>query len=71
MTADGVTKYMITSYKGDLKTPYCSYKDLMVIEAYLQDGLYQFYYKKGHGYVGATKDGELLSYLMSESKETD
>ncbi|WP_298487676.1 hypothetical protein [uncultured Maribacter sp.] len=65
-TADGKSEYEIISFKGKLNTPYCNYKNLMVIEAKMHYGNYRFYYFKGHGYIGATKDGNLISYLTPE-----
>ena len=53
-TADGKSTYEIISYNGKLKTPFCEYKNLLVIKAELEYGTYQFYYLQGHGYVGAT-----------------
>lgn len=54
MTADGKSKYTLLSYKGTLKTPFCDYKDLMVIKAEFVNTSFIFYYKKGYGYIGAT-----------------
>jgi hypothetical protein len=53
-TANGKSTYEIISYNGKLKTPFCEYKNLLVIKAELEFGTYHFYYLKGHGYVGAT-----------------
>lgn len=53
-TADGKSTYEIISYNGKLKTPFCEYKNLLVIKAELDFGTYHFYYLQGHGYVGAT-----------------
>jgi len=60
-TADGLTKYEILTYEGTLKTPFCDYKNLMVIQASLKSGISQFYYLKGHGYIGATMDNKIIS----------
>lgn len=53
--------YKILSYNGELKTPFCKYTNLLVIEASTTDSVYQFYYFKGHGYIGATKNGKIIS----------
>ena len=60
-TADKKGEYKIISYKGKLKTPYCEYENLMVIEAKLKYGKYKFYYLKGHGYIGATENDKIIS----------
>lgn len=60
-TASGEGEYKIVTYEGTLKTPFCEYEDLMVIEAVLKNGTFKFYYFKGHGYVGATVDDQLIS----------
>jgi len=65
-TADGKGAYHIVSYKGKLKTPYCEYENLMVIEAKLAYGNYKFYYLKGYGYIGATKNDKIISCLAPE-----
>ncbi|WP_123947534.1 hypothetical protein [Flavobacterium reichenbachii] len=64
--ADGKTTYKIISYNGVLRTPYCEYKNLLVIDAVMNYGHFNFYYLKGHGYIGATKDGHLISCLTPE-----
>ena len=65
-TADGKDQFKIISYNGELKTPYCLYKNLLVIEAKMSYGNFKFYYFKGHGYIGATKDDKLVSCLTPE-----
>ena len=60
-TADGNGQYTILTYEGTLRTPFCEYKDLMVIEAELKNGTFKFYYYKGHGYVGATVNDAIIS----------
>jgi len=62
-TADDKGEYKIISYNGKLKTPYCEYSNLLVIEAKLDFGNYKFYYLRGFGYIGATKEGEIISCL--------
>lgn len=58
---DTIREYRILSYKGKLQTPFCKYENLLVIEAKMEYGTFNFYYLKGHGYVGATKDEKLVS----------
>tara|TARA_R110002050_G_scaffold157357_1_gene285936 strand:+ start:28070 stop:28627 length:558 start_codon:yes stop_codon:yes gene_type:complete len=60
-TADGLGEYTILTFIGKLKTPFCDYKNLMVIEAKLKSGDFNFYYQRGHGYVGATVNNEVIS----------
>lgn len=60
-TVDGMSEYKIISYEGKLNTPYCKYDNLLVIEAKITNGIFNFYYSKGHGYIGATKEGNILS----------
>ena len=43
-TADKKQKYKVISYDGELKTPNCSYKNLLVISAKMTYGNYNFYY---------------------------
>lgn len=64
--ADGKSKYQIISYNGELKTPYCEYKNLLVIEATVDYGHFKFYYRRGFGYIGATIDGKLNSCMTPE-----
>ncbi|TDO83115.1 hypothetical protein EV143_102379 [Flavobacterium chryseum] len=65
-SADGKDEYKIISYNGELQTRYCIYKNLLVIEAKMSYGNFKFYYFKGHGYIGATKDGHLVSFVSPE-----
>lgn len=65
-TADGKSEYRIITYDGKLKTPYCEYQNLLVIEAKVNYGAFHFYYFKGHGYIGATQDGKLISCVTPE-----
>lgn len=62
----GGVEYKIITYDGELKTPYCNYKGLMVMEAKYPKVTYRFYYLKGMGYVGATRDGKLVSCVTPE-----
>ncbi|OXB04286.1 hypothetical protein [Flavobacterium pectinovorum] len=65
-TADGKDHYKIISFTGELRTPYCIYKNLLVIEAKVSYGNFKFYYFRGHGYIGATKDDKLVSCVTPE-----
>ncbi|WP_452223469.1 hypothetical protein [Lacinutrix chionoecetis] len=67
MTSDSKTFYTILSYEGVLETPICNYKNLLVIKTELSNGIYQFYYKKGYGYIGATQNEKLISYVSSNT----
>ena len=60
-TADNLGQYKILTFKGTLKTPFCEYKNLMVIQADLKNGTFKFYYLKGHGYIGATINDKIIS----------
>lgn len=60
-TAEGMSEYTIISYKGKLDTPFCKYENLLVVEAKIINGVFNFYYLKGHGYIGATKEGKIIS----------
>lgn len=64
--ADGKDLYKIITYEGEFKTPYCKYKNVLIIEASVSYGQFYFYYLKGHGYIGATKDGKLISCVSPE-----
>lgn len=59
-------KYTIVRYDGQLETPFCDYRNLLVIRAEFESVTYNFYYQQGLGYIGATEDGQLVSYLMPE-----
>lgn len=65
-SVDQNSKYKIITFDGELQTPYCRYKNLLVIEAVVSYGHFKFYYFKGHGYIGATKDEKLISCLTPE-----
>ncbi|MFD0989977.1 hypothetical protein ACFQ1R_07710 [Mariniflexile jejuense] len=60
-TSDGSGQYTILTFKGKLKTPFCDYANLLIIEAKLKGGNFNFYYQRGHGYVGATVNNEIIS----------
>ncbi len=64
--ADQLAVYTILSYKGTLKTPYCNYDNLLVIEAKYKTVTFEFYYLKGLGYVGATENNKLISFITPE-----
>lgn len=59
-------EYHILTYDGKLRTPYCEYQNLLVITAKMTYGTYNFYYLKGHGYIGATQDDKLISCVSPE-----
>ncbi|MFD1603188.1 hypothetical protein ACFSJW_06190 [Flavobacterium artemisiae] len=58
--------YTIITYDGKLKTPYCEYQNLLVIEAKYTNVTFNFYYLRGHGYIGATQDNQLISCISPE-----
>ena len=60
-------EFKIITYKGHLKTPFCSYKNLLVIEGELSSKKFKFYYLRGYGYVGATEGKKLISYVTQEN----
>jgi hypothetical protein len=61
-TADKKATNTIITFKGKLKTPYCEYKNLLIIESQFTKSTFKFYYKKGYGYIAAMIDGKLISY---------
>jgi len=63
---DKTAVYTILSYDGKLKTPYCDYDKLLVIEAKYKTITFEFYYLKGLGYIGATQNDTLVSYITPE-----
>ena len=63
--ANGKDEYKIISYNGELQTPFCKYKNLLVIEVKWNTGNLTFYYSKGLGFVGATQDEKLIAYVTS------
>ena len=65
-SADKKSKYTIISFEGNLETPFCNYEDLLIIEGEFVDQTFQFYYKKGYGYVGASLEGEVISIATPE-----
>lgn len=60
-TADGKCEYKIISFKGKLETPFCKYENLLIIRAKFETVTFNFYYLKGHGYVGATVKDKIMS----------
>lgn len=57
----------VISKNANLKTPFCYYKDLLVLRAEFESGdSYDFYYLKGLGYIGATEKGKLISCITPE-----
>ena len=57
-------RYKVRSFTAELLTPVCRYRNLMVLEAVYPKTTFLFYYLKGYGYVGATKDGNLISFVV-------
>ena len=64
-TGNGKDEYTILSFNGELETPFCIYKNLLVIDAKMNFGHFTFYYSRGLGYVGATENGKVISYITS------
>lgn len=58
--------YKIISFSENLTTPICRYNNLLVIRATYLEVTFDFYYLKGFGYVGATKDDKLVSYATPD-----
>jgi len=56
--------YTVLSHNAALKTPVCTYKNLMALKAVYATITFTFYYLKGYGYIGATKDDELISFAV-------
>lgn len=55
--------YIIKSFDGKLVTPFCKYEGLLIIEAQYKKVTYSYYYLRGLGYVGATKNNQLVSFI--------
>lgn len=64
--SDKSAQYTLLSYSDKLKTPYCNYIGLLSIKAEYKNVTYTFFYLKGYGYIGATKDNKLISYVTPE-----
>ena len=62
-TSDEKGVYEILTREGTLKTPFCKYINLLVMEAKYSNNVFKFYYLKGYGYIGATYAGSLISYV--------
>ncbi|MEW4925136.1 hypothetical protein [Algibacter sp. 2305UL17-15] len=62
-SADGLSSYEIITLKGKLKTPICTYKNLLVLKSIFENGTFTFYYQKGYGYIGAVQNKELISFV--------
>lgn len=67
-SADKKIKYKLITFFGKLKTPYGEYENLLVIRKIHARKIYEYYYKKGYGYIGATKQGTLFSYVIPTKK---
>ena len=70
-TADNLSQYEIISIDSELKTPVCSYKNLLVIKLTVKNGSFQFYYLKGFGYIGATNDEGRISFVTPQKPTKD
>jgi hypothetical protein len=68
--SDGI-RYKLLSHNEKLLTPVCDYRNLMAIEATYPKSTYIFYYLKGFGYVGATKEGKLVSCAVPNLEVID
>jgi len=62
--ANKKVKYKVMTLAGRLKTPYNKYNNLLVISEKHLRNTYKLYYKKGFGYVGATRKGILISHVI-------
>lgn len=65
-TADNLVEYEIIATDISLKTPVCNYKNILKLKSTFKNGSFEFYYLKGFGYVGASIDGELISFASAE-----
>lgn len=63
-TQDGQLTYKILSIKAKLKTPVCEYTNLLALKSSFKNGSFTFYYQKGYGYIGATQNGEIISFVV-------
>ncbi|WP_299336790.1 hypothetical protein [uncultured Psychroserpens sp.] len=63
-TADKLSTYEIIALDGTLDTPVCNYEGLLVLKSTFKNGTFTFYYQKGYGYVGATIDDQLISFVI-------
>ncbi|WP_299123430.1 hypothetical protein [uncultured Winogradskyella sp.] len=62
-TASKEGSYEIISKEGKLKTPICNYSNLLVLKSIFKNGNFTFYYLKGYGYVAATVNDNLISFV--------
>jgi hypothetical protein len=62
-TASNEASYEVISKEGKLKTPICNYSNLLVLKSTFKNGSFTFYYLKGHGYVAATVNNKLISFV--------
>ena len=63
LNADFKKKHVVLSLSGKLSTPFCDYEDLLVVKVSTYSDEYNYFYKKGIGFVGATEKGKLVSYI--------
>ncbi|MFD2824288.1 hypothetical protein ACFS5M_11455 [Lacinutrix iliipiscaria] len=66
-TADGLVTYEVISIESELKTPVCSYKNLLELKSIFSNGEFTFFYQKGYGYVGAKEKDILISFVVPRS----
>ena len=67
-TADQSSTYKVIATDGELKTPICNYKNLLVLKSEFKNGSFTFYYLRGYGYIGATTDN-LISFVTPKPIE--
>jgi len=63
------TTYTIVSFDGKLETPFCSYKNLLVMNVEINKNTLIYYYQHGKGLIGATSEtNQLVAYITSTFK---
>jgi hypothetical protein len=66
-TADKLASYKIISLNTSLDTKVCNYKNLLQIKLITSNIVFDFYYLKGFGYVGAKVNKELISFVVPKN----
>lgn len=62
----------IISTSGEFASPYCNYKNLLVVEHKYNNGeKWKRYYKKGLGLVGIKKGKKIIGVCLPNKKETE
>lgn len=64
-------KAKISSISGVFETPYCKYKNLLVIEYSYKSGKTKRYYKKGLGLVGIENENKVIGMCLPSKEETE